>query len=188
MVSREVWTLPEVSKLLREPQHKLIYLCEKGVVVPDLGEAHGRGSSRRFSKRNLLEFALALALRRLALPVGVVAALTYVLRHFAERLRKSDPGFDIVDSLRANNAPDLRILVRDGEELFFSVSRAGEETRLFGGMDFTSLGGRNRVPPLRKSRNVAAPPIAIFGGPEKSRYVRIEVSVTEIARGLELKT
>jgi hypothetical protein len=188
MIDREVWTLPEVSKLLREPQHRLIYLCEKGVVVPDLGEAHGRGSSRRFSKRNLLEFALALALRRLALPVGVVAAMTYVLRRFAERLRKSDRGFDVVDSLRASNAPDLRILVKDGEELFFSISRAGEETRLFGGIDFSKLGGRNRVPPLSKSRNVAAATIAAFGGPEKSRCVRIEVSVTEIARGLELHT
>lgn len=186
MATGDVWTLPEVSKLLREPQHRLIYLCEKGVVVPDLGEAHGRGSSRRFSKRNLLEFSLALTLRRLALPVGVVAAITYVLRRFAERLRKSDPGFDIVDSLRANNAPDLRILVRDGEELFFSVSRVGEETRLFGGIDFSKLDGRNRVPPLSKPRNVAAKAIVAFGGPEKSRYARIEVSVTEIARGLEL--
>src|SRR5271169_3550045 len=164
MVDREAWTLPEVSKLLREPQHKLIYLCEKGVVVPDLGEAHGRGSSRRFSKRNLLEFALAL--RRLALPVGVVAAMTYVLRRFAERLQKSDPGFDIVDSLRANNAPDLRILVKDGEKLFFSVSRAGEETRLFGGIDFSKLDGRNRFPLLSKTRNLAAAANVAFGGPE----------------------
>src|SRR5271169_831242 len=166
MVDREAWTLPEVSKLLREPQHRLIYLCEKDVVVPDLGEAHGRGSSRRFSKRNLLEFSLALTLRRLALPVGVVAAITYVLRRFAERLRKSDPDFDIVDSLRANNAPDLRILVKDGEELFFSVSRAGEETRLFGGIDFSKLDGRNRFPLLSKTRNLAAAANVAFGGPE----------------------
>src|SRR5512135_3536899 len=94
------WTLPEIAKLLREPQHRLIYLCEKGVVVPDLGEAMGRGSSRRFSKRNLLEFQLALRLRRLALPVGVVQAITHTLRRFAETTRAADATFDIVDSLR----------------------------------------------------------------------------------------
>jgi hypothetical protein len=59
----EQWTLTEAAGLLREPQHRLIYLCEKGVVRPDYEDAKGRGSSRRFSARNLLEFAVALRLR-----------------------------------------------------------------------------------------------------------------------------
>ena len=29
------WTLSELSKLLYQPQHRLIYICEKGVIVPD---------------------------------------------------------------------------------------------------------------------------------------------------------
>src|ERR1035441_4535125 len=68
------WSLAQISRLLQEPQHRLIYLCEKRAVVPDRGDARGRGSSRGFSERNILEFALALRLRRLELPVPVVAA------------------------------------------------------------------------------------------------------------------
>jgi len=60
-------SLTEIARLLGEPQHRLIYLCEKGVVVPGHGDASGRGSSRRFSRRNLLEFAVALRLQNPAM-------------------------------------------------------------------------------------------------------------------------
>jgi hypothetical protein len=40
----DVWTLTQAARLLGEPQHRLIYLCEKGVVVPDFQDAEGRGS------------------------------------------------------------------------------------------------------------------------------------------------
>jgi hypothetical protein len=66
----DVWTLTQTARLLGEPQHRLIYLCEKGVVVPDFQDAEGRGSSRRFSDRNLLEFAIALRLRELEIGVA----------------------------------------------------------------------------------------------------------------------
>ena len=33
------WSLSEAARLLGQPQHKLIYLCEKGVIIPDLGDA-----------------------------------------------------------------------------------------------------------------------------------------------------
>jgi DNA-binding transcriptional MerR regulator len=72
------WTLTEAARLLGEPQHRLIYLCEKGVVEPDVQDAGGRGSSRRFSNRNLLEFAVALRLRELELPAAVIAAVVHV--------------------------------------------------------------------------------------------------------------
>ena len=58
MVRGAEWTLSEAARLLRQPQHRLIYLCEKAAVIPDYADAHGRGSSRRFSARNLLEFFL----------------------------------------------------------------------------------------------------------------------------------
>ncbi len=52
-------TLTQAAWVLRVPQHKLIHLCEKGVVVPEIHDARGRGSSRGFSRRNLFEFAVA---------------------------------------------------------------------------------------------------------------------------------
>ena len=96
MKEEKEWTLSESSRLLGEPQHRLIYLCEKGVIVPDYGDAKGRGSSRRFSARNLLEFVLALKLRKLTLPVDTVAAVIHVLRAFVTKLSSEINGFELV--------------------------------------------------------------------------------------------
>ena len=117
------WSLSEAARLLGEPQHRLIYLCEKRVIVPDLGEARGRGSSRRFSARNLLEFEVALRLRELTVPVGSIAAILYALRAFEAKVAREAPGFS---SGRAANraAPDLRIIVTDEGRLYFSLGRA----------------------------------------------------------------
>ena len=80
------FTLTQAAKALSVAQHKLIHLCEKKVVVPDVHDARGRGSSRKFSKRNLFDFAVALEMRRLELPVSFVQA---VLRVANRRKRNS---------------------------------------------------------------------------------------------------
>ena len=72
MIVEGVWTLSEVARLFGQPQHRLIHLCEKGVVRADFEEARGRGSSRRFSRRNLLQLAVALKLRELMVPVAPI--------------------------------------------------------------------------------------------------------------------
>ena len=91
--------------MLGVPQHRLIYLCEKGVVQPDVQDAKGRGSSRRFSARNLLEFAVALRLRGLEIAASFVAAVIYVLRAFEGSVRKEIPGFRLPGSLRTPSPP-----------------------------------------------------------------------------------
>lgn len=55
--------LKEVQLKLGVPQHVLIHLSEKGVIVPDFAETSGRGKRREFSDRNLFDFGVALALR-----------------------------------------------------------------------------------------------------------------------------
>ena len=165
----------------------MIYLCEKGAVTPDLGDARGRGSSRVFSERNILEFALALSLRKLELPVTVVAAVVRVLRRFADVVRHNEPEFDIVTSLRGPNAVDLRILVKDGEQLFFLLAAGSGPAKLFGPLDFRKFGAR-RPPPVPRRIHEMSPRVSRegLGGPEGSREARIEVSVTEVAKGLRL--
>ena len=108
----DVWTLTQAARLLGEPQHRLIYLCEKGAVVPDFHDAEGRGSSRRFSARNLLEFAIALRLRELEIGVALVGAVVHVLRAFEPRVGKEFRGFRLPDSLRVPGAPDLHLSAR----------------------------------------------------------------------------
>lgn len=194
----EVWTLSEAARILDEPQHRLIYLCEKGVIVPDLGNAKGRGSSRRFSARNLLEFAVAMKLRELTLPVDTVAAIVHVLRAFETKVAGEIQGFDLVDGLRAKDAPDLRIIISDGKRLYFSLGTTAATPKIFGGLDFRGLTTKKVKPGGRRKEKITARdldmgaavgptfPPAEFGGPEGSKHARIEISVTRIAKDLPL--
>jgi hypothetical protein len=180
---RREWSLSEAARLLHEPQHRLIYLCEKGVVVPDLGDATGRGSSRRFSARNLLEFALALRLRDLTIPVGTVAAIVHVLRGFEKTVAEHVGGFGLAEGLRKKGGPELRIIISDGECLYFTLGIGNKKPKLFGGIDFRQLTSQGKRPRVSR-RSLQAPDK--FGGPEGSRYARVEIDVSRLARDLPL--
>ena len=176
-------TLSEAARLLGEPQHRLIYLCERGVIVPDLGDAEGRGSSRRFSARNLLEFTLALKLRELTIPVGTVAAIVHVLRGFEKTVAEHLGGFGLAEGLRRRGGPELRIIISDGECLYFTLGVGKRKPKLFGGIDFkqlTSSSKRGRV----SRHDLQA--LDTFGGPEGSRYARVEIDVSRLAKDLPL--
>lgn len=188
------WTLSESARLLGQPQHRLIYLCEKAVIVPDFVNAKGRGSSRRFSDRNLLEFAVAFKLRELTLPVDTVAAIIHVLHSFEKKISKEIHGFDLIRSLREKNAPDIRVIISDGRQLFFSLGTGTGAAKLFGGLDFQILTTRKRKPATLRKENILAKGDSLktkvspseFGGPEGSKHARIEISVTKIAKDLPL--
>ena len=188
----DVWTLTQAARLLEEPQHRLIYLCEKGAVVPDFQDAEGRGSSRRFSARNLLEFAIALRLRELEIGVAFVGAGVHVLRAFERRVGKEFRGFRLPDSLRVRGAPDLRVVIADGGRLYFTLAAAGSPARLFGGVDLQDVAASNLSARAldRDLSGKTTPPKRTgskgFGGPEGSRFLRLELSVTELARALDL--
>ena len=180
------WSLSEAARLLGQPQHRLIYLCEKGVIVPDLGEARGRGSSRRFSSRNLLEFTVALSLRELTVPVGPVAAIIYALRAFERKVAAEIPGFSLADTLRKGRAPDLRIIVTDAGRLYFSLGSGGRR-KVYGGLDLSTLTAvkrrRRRSKPSKEKAGLDVP-ILGKGRPAGEAKARIEVSVTQIASDL----
>jgi hypothetical protein len=198
MAKGHEWTLSEVARLLAQSQHRLIYFCEKSVIIPDFGTASGRGSSRRFSARNLLEFAIALKLRELTLPVDTVAAVIHVLRAFETKVADEIKGFDLIHSLRGKNAPDLRIIISDGRLLYFSLGVGAGDRKLFGGLDFHGLATRKIKPTAIRKEKIAAKefgrevahkpasPASEFGGPEGSKHARIEISVTRIAKDLPL--
>jgi DNA-binding transcriptional MerR regulator len=173
MPAEREWTLSEAARVLREPQHRLIYLCEKGAVVPDLGEARGRGSSRRFSKRNLLEFSVALRLRSLSLPVDTVKAILHTLRSFEATVRKKVTGFDLVTDLRQPTAPELHVVVGEGPRIYFSLSERGQATRVFGGILLSPRSTRpNRIP------EIEFPTTGLEGA------ARVEINLTATAKAL----
>ncbi len=179
------FTLSELARALETPQHRLIHLCEKDVVTPELQDATGRGSSRRFSTRNYLEFALALRMRELMLPVAVIGATLRMLRAFERSVSSKLDGFTLPESLREDRAPDLRVIVGDGSILYFSLGVEEARPQLFGGIPLDQI----QVDREAKARikALAAETPRGFGGPEGSHFGRLELSVTEIARNLTLE-
>lgn len=176
------WTLTRVARALGEPQHRLIYFCEHDVVRPDHQDARGRGSSRLFSALNLLEFAVALRLRDLQIPVSAVRALLRALRRFEDAAKAKEPTFELPKSLRERDAPDLRVVIGDGRYLYVSVAHKGRRPVMFGRIDLQFVdGSENALAALEEIRR----PLASGSlGPEGSRHWRLEVSVTSIARDL----
>jgi len=186
------WTLTEAARLLGEPQHRLIYLCEKGAVRPDFQDAGGRGSSRRFSARNLLELAVALRLREFEIQVSLVAAVLHVLRAFEIKVGKQIPDFRLPESLRVGQAPDMRAIIGDRQRLYFSLQTGATPPKLFGGISLMGFekpdeagNSQLRMARLSQVREADSNP-SEFGGPEGSRHARVEVSITRIAQDLPL--
>lgn len=176
MSDQREWTLSEAARFLGQPQHRLIYLCERGAVRPDNADASGRGSSRRFSERNLLELAIALRLRELTVPAATIAGVLYALRSFETKVRKAMPGFRLLADLRQTAAPHLRVSIADGEALIFSLGPAGGPATLTAVTDFRKLRAGGRVPLRDTAPGAARDPIA-----------RVEVDVTRLAQELRLE-
>lgn len=183
---QRTFTLAEVARRLEVPQHRLIHLCEKQVVVPDVQDAGGRGSSRIFSARNFLELAVALQLREMMLPVTATGAIVHVMRALEDRLHDELEGFSLVTSLTRADAPDLRVIISDGHVIFFSLAQGSKAPKLFGGVSIEELSSNGEA---------ASKPIGIvdgqavakgFGGPEGSNFARSEISLTAIAKALPI--
>ena len=190
MPAARSFTLSEIARRLDVPQHRLIHLCEKGVVVPEVHDASGRGSSRVFSATNFLELAIAIRLRDMMLPVTLTGAVIHVLRAFEARLKDEIRGFSLAASLRTDSAPDLRMIVSDGQQLFFSLGEPAKKTRLFGGVPLDAVNGGGgswdgqfksvQMPTVGRERQTRV------GGPERSQFARLELSVTAVAQSLDL--
>ena len=132
---KEEYTLTEVSKLLQVPQHRLIYLCEAKVIIPDKLDAKGRGSSRRFSKRNLLEFLVALTLSEFYVPANISTKIVFILRKFAKEVGKLVPKFQLPSSLMDANAPQIDLLITNGTRLYFVLNLNYAQPIVLGGVD-----------------------------------------------------
>lgn len=122
-------------------------------------------------------------MRDLVLPVPAVGAVLHTLREFERVVRREVPDFELPDSLRCDRAPDLRVIVGDGRILYFSLDGQDQRPKLFGGIPLEKIPGNG-------SGRIALHALdAKHGGglgPEGSRFSRIELSVTEVARSLAL--
>ena len=176
------FTLTQAAKALGVAQHKLIHLCEKKVVVPHVHDARGRGSSRKFSKRNLFDFAVALEMRRLELPVSFVQAVLRVVRSFETEARKALPGFALPESLLAAGGPRLALTILDGEHLYFSLSVEGKPGSAFGGIAIRHPAARGRA---RQHRGIGRLEPTEMTKALASARTRTELDLSRIAGDLE---
>lgn len=123
MSTSESLTLKQIQAKLNVRQHVLIHLCEKGVIEPDIQETEGRGLHREFSKRNLFEFALALAIRRYEIPVMTTAAIIKLLRLFERSTERKLKGFNLLTYLNAKEKKvDLSMRLYEGSYLVFAFN------------------------------------------------------------------
>jgi DNA-binding transcriptional MerR regulator len=186
----ESFTLTEVARRLDVPQHRLIHLCEKGVVIPQIHEAAGRGSSRVFSPLNFLELAVALRLRDMLLPVSAVRGIVHVLSTFGQTVQGQRKHLPLLEHLRQDNAPDMRVIVSDGRAVYFTLAPPGGPPKLFGGVPLDSLiansGSPSAAAPVQGVIGRNAPTDGTFGGPEGSEFARMELSVSSVAKSLPI--
>lgn len=175
------WTVTEAARILSVPQHRLIHLCEKRVVVPHVQDARGRGSSREFSKRNLFDFAVALEMRRLELPVSYVQAVLRVLQAFEGEAKTLLSNFVLPDSLLVPDAPRMSLIIVDGERLYFSLTRDNGPPRVFGGVNIRHPQSRGRA---RDHRSVGRLKPDEAEQVLKAARTKTEVDLSRIARDL----
>ena len=135
IMSRKEWTLTQIAKFLRQPQYKLIYLCEKGVIVPDGVDAKGRGSSRRFSERNLFEFMVAFTLGDFHIPTKITTNLLLALRSFDKHLTKKYPMLTLPYSLTYPDCPEVKAILIKGTYLYFVIGKERKPVVYIGGID-----------------------------------------------------
>lgn len=186
MAGEESYTLTEIARRLDVPQHRLIHFCEKGVVVPEVHDAAGRGSSRVFSQLNVLELAVALRLRDMSMPISEIRRIVHVLQKFGETVQGQRRHFSLTQHLRAPGAPDLRIIVSDGRAVYLTLGQPGSAPKVFGGIPLDRLTepvGNQPVERVNPDRSVDP---ASFGGPEGSQFARLELSVNAVARVLPI--
>ncbi len=181
-------TLTEISRVLDEPQHRLIYLCEKGVIVPDGSDAKGRGSSRRFSPRNLFEFSVALTLAEFHFPAKITANFLYVVRSFETHVKQSIQSFSIPADLVKRQSPEIIGIVTNGSCLYFSIGFPGRPKNMFGGVDIGERDHSLDVEFNECDSNESvdlSPPLDLRQS--DTNLARFEINLTKIAQNLVLE-
>ena len=187
-MNQEELTLTEIARLLNQPQHRLIYLCEKSVVLPDKSDAKGRGSSRRFSERNLFEFSIALTLSEFHIPANVSKSILSTIRSFETDVRQDIPDFRLPQSLAGPEAPELNVVLTDGSYLSFMLGFAGQAMKTVGYIDLSKSVQAVNVsvtePPLSNTKS-SAKDVELL--PHSSHHAYFVLSLTKVAKGLRFK-
>ena len=187
-MTKSEWTLSEISRLIQQPQHRLIYLCEKGVVVPDFSDAHGRGSSRKFSARNLFEISIALILSEFHFPATVSANFIYTIRSFETKVGEQIKNFKLPYALMEDSAPEIVGMITDGVILYFAIGFSGKPKTVYGGIDISSS---SQIQNTTLQEGCSSELVILSHKSEStsmnSNVARFEINLTKVAQNLVLE-
>ena len=187
-MDKNEWTLTEIARLLIQPQHRLIYFCEKGVVIPDFSDARGRGTSRRFSARNIFEFSIALTLSEFHFPATISANFLYAVRIFEIGvISRGIKDFSLPHSLRDAQSPELFAIITNGSVLSFSLGIPGKLKTVFGGVDISNNTDSSELSNIRlEARDEENKSESPIDHANNSNVATFEINLTKIAQHLEL--
>src|SRR3989338_9079236 len=123
MLKESALTLKQIQLKLRVEQHVLIHLCEKGVIEPEFEQTQGRGQWRKFSHKNLFEFAIALELRKYEVSVATIAVIIKLISSFERATKKKISSFMLPDYLIAKKE-HLNLFIFNGTDLLFEINKS----------------------------------------------------------------
>jgi DNA-binding transcriptional MerR regulator len=108
-------TLKQVAGHFHRPPHRIIHLCETGVICPTV-DAQGRGSMRRFSRDDTFRILVALELQEAGVQVPLIKPLMGAFDRLLEiravkKLKKDWLPFDLVEIIRRHlGSPDQPVI------------------------------------------------------------------------------
>lgn len=109
-----VVTMKEIAVRLARPAHRIIHLCEQGVVRPRV-DAQGRGSARQFSREDGFRISLALQLQEAGVGIPVIKPVMETLDLFMELKEVKALGgilgrYDLVEVIRHVGSDEKPVL------------------------------------------------------------------------------
>jgi DNA-binding transcriptional MerR regulator len=131
----------EIITLAGVERSKLTHWADRGMVPPDISESAGRGHGRRYSFRNVVEFALARELTRSLGWAAAGAALRHlrdsgVWERLRERSTRSECGVLVLDPIEATSAAEAEMVELLGPALTV-MSRKQVQARVADGRYLT---------------------------------------------------
>ena len=129
MASQPLMTLKEVAERIAQPPHRVIHLCEKGLIRPAV-DAVGRGKVRQFDRDNVARIILALNLQDAGVQIPLIKPVMEELDRIMEipafrDLRKLEERFDLVAviNLYGNENNPFLLWLTPPDQVAFVVSR-----------------------------------------------------------------
>ena len=140
---QDLRTTPEVAELLGVEPHRVIYLCEKGVVKPEV-DAAGRGSVRRFNDDDVFMCALALELQRWGVESRLLRAVSGCFSGFSAVVSKRGQE-SLVANFRSLRGPKT-MLIHLLDETTVVIEGPGSHRVLLSSRSRSRNLGRNEWP------------------------------------------